>query len=100
MSAPHLEVVHPYVECKPGFAGGSPIIVGTKFPVRSVVGYILKLGMSPENLVREFPDLTLAQVHAALSYYYDHRAEVDQDILENSDEYCRERFDGRDPTLP
>ena len=93
------EVTHPYIERRAGFAGGSPIIVGTKFPVRSVVGYILKLGMTPEELVREFPHLTLAQVYDALSYYYDHRAEVDRDITENSEEYCRERIDGHNPAV-
>ncbi len=94
------EVIHPYIERRTDFAGGTPIIVGTKFPVRSVVGYVLKLGMTPEELVREFPHLSLAQVYDALSYYYDHQVEIDQDIIENSEEYCRERIDGENPALP
>ena len=98
MSAPST-VIHHYIECKPGFAGGSPVIVGTKFPVRSVVGYILKMGMTPEELVREFPYLTLSQIYGALSFYYDHKAQVDQDILENTEEYARERFNARHPSL-
>ncbi len=99
-AAAQPEAVHPYIERKEGFAGGSPIIVGTKFPVRSVVGYVLRFGMTPEELVREFPNLGLAQIYDALSYYYDHKAEVDQDILENTEEYWRERISGVNPTLP
>jgi hypothetical protein len=35
--------------------------------------------------LHEFPHLTPAQVHDALSYYYDHRAEIDQEISELED---------------
>ena len=35
-------------------------------------------GISPEEMVYQHPGiLTLAQVHAALSFYYDHQAELD-----------------------
>jgi uncharacterized protein (DUF433 family) len=40
--------------------------MGTKFPVHSVVNYVLKQGLSPEELMKEFPHLTLAQVYDAL----------------------------------
>lgn len=63
--------------------GGSPVIRGTRFPVRSVVEYVLRSGMTPEELVAEWNHLTLAQVHGALSYYYDHKAEVDRSIRAN-----------------
>lgn len=33
----------------------------------------MRQGMTPEELVSEFPHLTLAQVYDALSYYYDHK---------------------------
>jgi uncharacterized protein (DUF433 family) len=41
-------------------------------------------GMTPEELVAEFPHLTLASVHDALSYYYDHREEIDADTVARS----------------
>jgi uncharacterized protein (DUF433 family) len=50
--------------------------------VRSVVEYVLRSGMTPE-LVAERKQLTLAQVHDALSYYYDHKAQVDRSIQAN-----------------
>jgi uncharacterized protein (DUF433 family) len=65
------------------------VLAGTRFPVRSVVGYVLRQGMTPEELVSEFPHLSLASVHDALSYYYDHREEIDADALENSEETQR-----------
>jgi len=86
MTAPATKIDHPYIVSQPDYCGGSPVIKGTKFPVRSVVNYVLRQGISPEELVGEFSHLTLAQVYDALSYYYDHRAEVDQDLKEHSQE--------------
>ena len=46
---------HPYIASRPDYCGGSAIIVRTRFPVRAVVNYVLKQGISPEELVKEFP---------------------------------------------
>lgn len=62
------------------------MIAGTRFPVRSVVQYVLLQGLSPEELVKEFPHLSLAQVYDALSYYYDHRAQIDHEMKANSEQ--------------
>jgi len=35
---------------------------------------------SPEQMHVQYPHLSLAQIHAALSYYYEHQAELDADI--------------------
>ena len=37
-------------------------------------------GWSAEEIVRQDPYLSLAEVHAALTYYHDHRDELDQEI--------------------
>ena len=37
-------------------------------------------GWSAQEIVGQYPDLSLSQVHAALAYYYDHREEIDQQI--------------------
>lgn len=57
------DVLHPHITSNPEICGGSPIIVGTSFPVRSVVTQILRHGMTPEELITKFPYLTLAQIH-------------------------------------
>ena len=80
---------HPYVVARRGYCGGAPIIKGTKFPVRSVVTYVLKQGLLPEELVHEFPHLTLAQVYDVLSYYYDHQEDIDNELSEHTEEKLR-----------
>lgn len=84
MSTPEIKVDHPYITSLKDYCGGSPTIRGTRFPVRSVVNYVLRQGISPEELVKEFAQLTLAQIYDALSYYYDHKEEIEKDIRENS----------------
>lgn len=84
-----LRVRHPYIVSRKGYCGGSPVIAGTKFPVRSVVNYVLRQGMTPEELVAEFHHLSLAQVHDALSYYYDNQAEIDRDLAANTEDVVR-----------
>lgn len=37
-------------------------------------------GSSPEEMHFQYPHLSLAQIHAALSYYYDHQSELDAEI--------------------
>ena len=37
-------------------------------------------GWSAEEIVRQYPHLTAAEVHAALGYYYDHREEIDAEL--------------------
>ena len=80
---------HPYVERRPGVCGGEPVISGTRFPVRSVVTNIYRLGMTPEEMVEAWPYLTLAHVHDALSFYHDHRALIDGAIRKNRETAVR-----------
>ena len=44
--------------------------------MRRIVGWY-KLGLSPEEIALEYPHLTLAQVHAALTYYRANREEIE-----------------------
>ncbi len=79
-AAQKVKPKHPYISSLKSHCGGSPIIAGTKFPVRSVVFYVLRQGMAPEELVKEFSHLTLPQVYDALSYYYDNKENIDRDL--------------------
>ncbi len=85
------KVAHPHITSDPTICGGSPIIAGTRFPVRSVVSYILQHGFTPEELAGRFPHLTLAQIHDALAYYYDNRKEIEKDIADNTEESARQQ---------
>jgi|SRR5665213_99158 len=48
-------------------------------------------GWSPEEIHFQHPHLSLAQIHAALGYYYDHKAELDEQTLLNAHEVERLR---------
>ena len=70
---------HPYVWRQDGVCGGSPVIRETRFPVSSVaIQY--KRGLSAEDILRDFPQLTAAQVYGALAYYFDHQPEIEAEI--------------------
>lgn len=64
--------------------------------VQDTVGY----RWSPGRIHREYPDLSLAQIHAALSYYYDHQASFDAEINRRRREYqAAWRAQGKDTPL-
>lgn len=55
---------------------GSPYVIGTGVKVANIAAYALVHNWSVEKIAEEF-ELTPAQIHAALAYYYDHQAEID-----------------------
>ena len=55
-------------------------VAGSKIKVSNLVESRLGLGCDVEGVQAAFPHLTLSQVYAAFSYYYDHRAEIDAEI--------------------
>ena len=68
---------------------GIPWISGANTKVVEVVLDKLAYGWSPEEMHRQHPHLSMAQIHAALSYYYEHQDEVDADI-ERRERYVEE----------
>ena len=68
-----------HVEITPGICGGRPRIAGHRITVESIAIWHERLGRSVDEIASEH-DLTLAEIHAALSYYHDHREEIDQAI--------------------
>lgn len=72
---------------------GVPFIAGTTMKVVELVMAQRAYGWSPEELHFQHPELSLGEIHSALAYYWDHRAELDQDIERRSclvDEIRRE----------
>ena len=49
-----------------------PVVAGTDIKVAQIASEHEHLGMTPDEIVEAHPHLTLADVHAALSYYFDH----------------------------
>jgi uncharacterized protein (DUF433 family) len=51
----------------PQILRGKPIIRGTRVPVYLIVGFV-KNGVTPAQIVDDYPDLTLEDVEAALAF--------------------------------
>lgn len=78
MAAP-TEMKHIVVD--PEVLGGRPTIEGHRIGVIHVATWTQQ-GVTPEEIAADF-GLTLAEVHAALAYYYDHREEIDRQAAED-----------------
>jgi uncharacterized protein (DUF433 family) len=78
-----------YIVKTPGVCGGQPRIAGTRIKVKHVYIWVEKMGMTPAQVVSEYPHLTRAQVHAALAYYWSHQDEIHRDI-ENEEKFVAE----------
>jgi uncharacterized protein (DUF433 family) len=66
-------------------------IDGTQVKVIELAIDKLAHGSSPEEMHFQHPHLSLAQIHAALAYYYDHQAELDSEIerrLRDADDFA------------
>ncbi len=70
---------HPYIVKIASVCGGRPIIKGTRTPVQAIVEYY-RLGMDAYQILTELPYITAAQLHDALSYFYDHKEEIETGI--------------------
>ena len=76
-----------HVESRPGVCGGKPCIAGTRIRVQNIYVCHELNGMSPDQIVDSYPHITLADVHAALAYFWDHQDEIRRDI-EADDEFA------------
>jgi uncharacterized protein (DUF433 family) len=59
---------------------GRAWIDDTNIKVIEVVLDHLAYGWSPEEMHYQHPHLSLAQIYAAMAYYYDHKADIDTQI--------------------
>jgi len=83
------QVTNNYVETRPNRDGQMrAFVVGTRVRVQDLVSDHERHGLSPEQIAREYPHLTLAQVYAALAYYHDHRDEV-REAMKADDEFIQ-----------
>jgi uncharacterized protein (DUF433 family) len=71
-----------YVTRNPDILSGEPTVAVIRIPVRAIVG-LWRLGTPPEEIPTQFPQLTLAQVFDALSFYLDNQAEINEYIERN-----------------
>jgi uncharacterized protein (DUF433 family) len=86
-----LPVIREHIVSTPDTCGGKPRIAGSRIRVKDVVIMHERQGMSPEGIVSDFPHLTLADIHAALAYYHDHREEINAEIVADRAWYEEQR---------
>lgn len=79
-------IISEHIEITPGVCGGKPRIAGHRIRVQDIVIWYERQSLTPNEIVHQFPSITLADIHAALAYYYDHIEEIRQHIRE-SDEW-------------
>jgi uncharacterized protein (DUF433 family) len=90
--ATEIRTEHPHVVRVEGVAGGQPVIAGTRISVAHLAR-LLKAGEQPADIIATYPHLSPAAVYDALSYYLDHRDEIDQ-LLEETAPAALARRDG------
>ena len=76
-----------HIEITPDVAGGKPRLAGRRITVPNIVIWHEWLGRSADEIAAEH-NLTLADVYAALAYYYDHLSEMDQ-LIKESDAFVK-----------
>jgi len=65
--------------------GGTPIIQGTRVPVRAIA-FIWRATGDRARIQYAYPSLTASDIDKAIHYYEAHRAEIDRDLLDEQGE--------------
>lgn len=82
--------------------GRRPVVAGTDLKVSQIASEYEHAGMTPDAIVDAHPHLTLADVHAALTYYYDHPDDIRREweeadaLVASLKDYYRRRGAGTD----
>ena len=74
--------IYCHITKDPHVCGGQACIDETRVRVKNIV-FLYKQGHSPEKMLEIYSFLNLAQAHAALSYYYENRAEIEASLAED-----------------
>lgn len=90
------QIVDRHIVIDPAVCHGKPHIAGHRIRVQDVAIWHERLGMSADEIATDY-DLSLAEVYAALAYYFDQKAEIDQAIDEG--QAFVEAFQRNNPSL-
>lgn len=91
-----VQTLDQHIEITPGIAGGKPRIAGRRITVQNIAVWHEYMGLSADEIAAEH-DLSLADIYAALAYYFDHHDDIKQQIGE--DETFIEGLRSRTPSL-
>jgi uncharacterized protein (DUF433 family) len=85
------ETGHSHIAINKRICRGNPTIKGTRVSVANIAGFYL-MGFGPEEIQKELPHLSLAQVYDAIAYFLDHRDEINRDIEKDLEETVSAEF--------
>ena len=57
--------------------GGKPHISGHRVRVQDIALWHEKLGLTADEIIIQIPSLTFSDVYAALSFYFDHKEQIE-----------------------
>ena len=86
---PPVKIPHPHVVLDPAIAEGSPIIKGTRVPVRRLFSWH-RQGTTVETLLRRYPQLGPSRIFDALAFAYDNLELVTADLIREREALARE----------
>ncbi|MGN6547753.1 MAG: DUF433 domain-containing protein [Aureliella sp.] len=90
------EQVATHIELRENRAGQRrAFVAGTRVRIQDIYAQAEIFGKSAEQIAESLPELTLAKVHAALSYLYDHRDQIIAEMKE--DQAFAEQFKASAP---
>ena len=93
-----LQTLDRYIEISPGVVGGKPRIAGRRITVQNIVIWHEWMGLTADDIATEY-NLTLAEIYAALAYYYDNPQEIDE-AIKASQAYVEEMWKKIPSKLP
>ncbi|MDA0836780.1 MAG: DUF433 domain-containing protein [Planctomycetota bacterium] len=78
-----------HIELNNQICGGKACIRGTRIRVQDIYVWHELQGLSPDQIVSDFPQLTLADVYAGMAYFWDNREKI-REQMENAEEFVEE----------
>ncbi len=87
---PPVRIPHPHVLLDEDIADGSPIVEGTRVPVRRLFGWH-RQGTTVETLLRRYPQLGPARILDALAFAYDNLELMTADLLRERELLAKEQ---------
>lgn len=91
------DVIRKHIEIVEGASGPKARIIGHRVNVSHIAMYYEEWGMSPQEIAEELPTVTLADVHAALAFYYDNPEVIAEQ--QAAEVRCAEEFKQQRPDL-
>jgi uncharacterized protein (DUF433 family) len=73
------------IESTPGVCGGKPRIAGHRIRVQDIAAWHEFHGMTPDEIIAGYPQLTLSDIYAALAYYHAHREEIQRQMQDDEE---------------